>query len=449
MASVFSGNILVIDDTPANLQLLLSLLSQQGYRVRPMPSGRLALQGIHLDYPDLILLDIQMPELDGYQVCEQLKADVRTQDIPIIFISALDEVFDKIKAFKVGGVDYITKPFQSEEVLARVRTHITLSKLQKNLKQENKEQDQKLQEQNLILEKTIGKLKDLNQELEKRLSQLQDAQLQLVQSEKMATLGQLVAGIAHEINNPLGFISANIEHTSEYTQGLIDLVTLYQRKVSEPDLEIQECIEDIDLEFMVEDLPKVVASMKMGSQRIYEISSALRTFARKDSEEKTKFNIHDGIESTLMMLRYRLKSSDERPEINIISEYSELPEIDCFPGKINQVFMNVLSNAIDAFDNDDNKRCNQPQEITIRTSLTTEGKHIAIEIQDNGSGIPEDIQKNIFDNLFTTKPVGKGTGLGLAIAYQIITEQHSGIITCSSTLGQGTAFTITLPLHSN
>ncbi|MBP0018588.1 MAG: hybrid sensor histidine kinase/response regulator [Cyanobacteria bacterium SBLK] len=441
------GNILAIDDTPANLQLLVGLLSKQGYKVRPMPSGTLALQGIHLDYPDLILLDIQMPDMNGYEVCKQLKADDRTRDIPVVFISSLDDVFDKVEAFKAGGIDYITKPFHAEEVFARVQTHITLYRLQKKLQEKTEDQDRQLQEQNLILEQTIERLEEANQELQERFQQLQKAQLQLVQSEKMATLGQLVAGVAHEINNPVGFIEGNVDCALGYIQDLIDLLQLYQNKLPAPDVEIQEYIEEIDLDFLIDDLPKTIASMKTGSARIRNISNSLRTFSRGDSDRKVDFNIHEGIDSTLLILKHRLKDNGERPAIEVIKDYGELPEIECLPGKLNQVFMNLLSNAIDALDEAKNYPNHfQPQQITIKTEIEADKERAIVWIKDNGIGMSEQSQNKVFDHLFTTKEVGKGTGLGLSIAREIIEEKHGGKIWFESELGKGTKFAIALPL---
>ncbi|MBP0017303.1 MAG: hybrid sensor histidine kinase/response regulator [Cyanobacteria bacterium SBLK] len=452
------GSILVIDDTPANLQVLMGLLSERGYEVCPMPSGTLALQGIHLDdYPDLILLDIQMPDLNGYEVCQKLKADERTREIPIIFISALDDLFDKVKAFEAGGIDYIAKPFQAEEVFLRVRTHLTLSRLQKKLKSKTEDQARQIREKNIILEDTVEqlestnhKLEIANQELKLNLEQLQSTQLQLVQNEKMATLGQLVAGVAHEINNPVVFIDGNIHHALEYVRDLISLVELYQEQVGDPNDKIRNYTEAIDLDFLIEDLPKTITSMKEGADRIRNISYSLRTFSRGDSDRPIKFNIHEGIDSTLLILKHRLKDNGVRPEIEIVKKYGDLPEIACFPGKLNQVFMNLLSNAIDALDEALNNPSHcQPQQIIVKTEISAEKEQATIWIEDNGMGMSEEVKNKVFDRLFTTKEVGKGTGLGLAIAREIIEEKHGGQIWLESEAGQGTKFAIALPLSSS
>ena len=444
------GNILVVDDTPANLQLLIGLLSKKGYTVRPIPSGKLALQGIHLDYPDLILLDIQMPDMDGYEVCKHLKADSRTQDIPVIFISALDDVFDKIKAFEVGGIDYITKPFHAEEVFSRVKTHITLYRLQKQLQEKTVDQELELQNKNLILEQIIDRLEKTNQELQKRMEELQKTQLQLVKSEKMASIGQLFSGIAHEINNPVGFISGNLDYATEYIQDLMNLLKLYQQGFEHNSQTIQEKVEEIELDYLLTDLPELIESMKEGTNRITEISKSMRTFSRTDTTSKVAFNIHDGIDSTLLILRHRLKADEKRPEIKVVKNYGNLPEINCYPGQLNQVFMNIMANAIETLEESNVGKTfaeikAAPNQITITTEIDSEKQQTIIQIRDNGKGMSEEVKQNIFEHLFTTKPVGKGTGLGLSISRQIVEEKHGGKITCISELGRGTEFAISLP----
>lgn len=447
-----SGNILMIDDTPANLQVLMSLLSAQGYTVRPIPSGKLALQGIHLDYPDLILLDISMPDMDGYQVCQHLKQDERTRDIPVIFVSALDAMFDKLKAFEVGGIDYITKPFQAEEVLVRVRTHLALHKLQKQLLVKTEIQEEKLAKQNAALQQMNQQLSVANQELSRRLKQLQNTQLQLVQSEKMATLGQLVAGVAHEINNPIGFLKGNIDPAQSYIEDLLGLLDLYQEVFPDPGGKIARKIEAIELDFLREDLPKLITSMSLGVDRLRQISKSLRTFSRTDTDKKVSFNLHDGIESTLLMLKHRLKANENRPEINIVKDYGDLPKVKCFPGQLNQVFMNLFANAIDALDESNTGRtfaeiAAHPNQIFIQTQPID--RNILIKIADNGKGMPEEVKQRIFEQGFTTKPVGKGTGLGLAISRQIIEVRHGGLLKCQSELGKGTELAIVLPTGKN
>ncbi|MGB0561259.1 MAG: trifunctional serine/threonine-protein kinase/ATP-binding protein/sensor histidine kinase [Spirulinaceae cyanobacterium] len=280
------------------------------------------------------------------------------------------------------------------------------------------------------------------------LTDLQHAQLQLVQSEKMSALGNLVAGVAHEINNPVGFLQGNIQPAQDYVQDLLGLIDLYQEKVPNPDTDIVEEIEAIDLEFIREDLPNLIGSMNTGVDRIRNISNSLRTFSRKDQEHKTVFNLHDGIESTLLILKHRTKANEQRPAVQILKNYGDLPEVQCFPGQLNQVFMNILANAIDAFDEANQGKTYDeieasPNQIAIATSVIDE--QVQIKIQDNGCGMKPETVERIFEQGFTTKGVGKGTGLGMAIAHQIITEKHGGTITCTSQLGTGTTFIIVLP----
>ncbi|MDZ8029548.1 sensor histidine kinase [Nostoc sp. DedSLP04] len=288
-------------------------------------------------------------------------------------------------------------------------------------------------------------------ELKTALSELQRTQAQVVQSEKMSSLGQLVAGIAHEINNPVNFIHGNLTYLDEYTENLLQMIYLYQERHSSHDPEIQALAEKIDLEFLVEDLQKMLSSMKMGTERIRNIVLSLRNFSRMDEAEFKTVDIHEGIESTLLILQHRLKDKPDRPAIEVIKDYGNLPQVECYPGQLNQVLMNILVNAIDALDEADIKRTSQqiqenPSQITIRTSVV-DSQSIEIAIADNAQGMPESVQNRIFDPFFTTKPVGKGTGMGMAISYQIITEKHGGKLLCFSSLGQGTNFIIQVPIR--
>ncbi len=287
------------------------------------------------------------------------------------------------------------------------------------------------------------------QELEQALQDLQNAQLQIVQSEKMASLGNLVAGVAHEINNPIGFLNGSINNAKDYVQDLLRHLRLYQQHYPQAATPIQNHAEDIDLEFLSEDLPKLLDSMKGATDRITSISTSLRTFSRADTDYKVSANLHEGLDSTLLILKYRLKANEHRPAINIIKEYGKLPQIKCFPSQINQVFMNILANAIDVFDEMAQTQSfvelqANRQKITIYTQAVE--NWVQIRICDNGKGMTEDVSAKIFDHLFTTKAVGKGTGFGLAIARQIVVEKHNGELSVHSTPGQGTEFTILLPV---
>ncbi|MBW4569207.1 MAG: PAS domain-containing protein [Tolypothrix carrinoi HA7290-LM1] len=291
------------------------------------------------------------------------------------------------------------------------------------------------------------KLQQQAEYLENTLNQLQRTQAKLIQSEKMSSLGNMVAGVAHEINNPVNFIHANLTPACEYSQDLLQLVELYQQYYPNSPEEIEEKIEDIDLDFIKEDLMKLLQSMRVGTQRIREIVLSLRNFSRLDEAEFKQVNIHEGIESTLMILHNRLKAKPEHPEISVIKEYGKLPAVECYPGQLNQVFMNIFANSIDALEESFVK--NKEQKINPQICISTEvvnSNWIAIRIADNGQGIPPEILSKLFDPFFTTKDVGKGTGLGLSISYQIVVDKHGGKLSCHSILGQGAEFVIEIPV---
>ncbi|MBE9208117.1 AAA family ATPase [Nostoc sp. LEGE 06077] len=311
---------------------------------------------------------------------------------------------------------------------------------------------QQLEEYNHNLEEKVAtrtiELKDKNKILQQALQELQRTQAQLIQSEKMSSLGQMVAGIAHEINNPINFIHGNLVHTSEYINDLLKLVALYQQEYPHPTEIITEKSEEIDFDFLIDDLPKTIDSMKIGSSRIRDIILGLRNFSRLDESEMKPVNIHEGIDNTLMILQHQFKEKSHLPEIKVIKEYADLPEVNCYAGQLNQVFMNILSNAIDvlegSFGNNQNQPKNEHPQIKICTELA-DSHTIRIKIADNGSGIPETIRQKIFDPFFTTKAVGSGTGLGLSISYQIVVDKHQGNLFFNSELGQGTEFVIEIP----
>ncbi|WP_242017766.1 sensor histidine kinase [Trichocoleus sp. FACHB-69] len=326
------------------------------------------------------------------------------------------------------------------------------------------------------LERTITKsqrveeaLRQTNKRLLQTLKTLRQTQAQLIQSEKMSSLGQLVAGVAHEINNPVTFIHGNLPYVNDYVSDLLDLLSLYQQRYPDPDLDIQEKAEAIDLDFITQDLPKTLSSMKVGTDRIHQIVKSLRSFSRLDEAKKKRVDIHEGINSTLLILQHRLKATGVNPGIVVIKEYGILPPVECYPGPLNQVFMNILSNAIDALVEMETEEWElltgkqkdaisssqfpipNPQSKTPTIRIRTEAveNSVLISIADNGSGISEAIREQIFDPFFTTKPVGKGTGIGLSISYQIVVEKHKGVLKCLSELGKGTEFLIEIPIQGS
>ncbi|MEP0872037.1 ATP-binding protein [Trichocoleus desertorum AS-A10] len=291
-----------------------------------------------------------------------------------------------------------------------------------------------------------------NGHLQATLRELQQAQSQLVHSEKMSSLGQLVAGVAHEINNPVNFIHGNLVHASQYTQDLLALLGSYQAQFPDIPTKLQAQAEEIDLEFLQEDLPKLLTSMKVGADRIRDIVQSLRNFSRLDEAEVKDVNIHEGIDSTLMILQNRLKAKPEHPAIQVIKEYGKLPLVECYSGQLNQVFMNILTNAIDALDEysaqlDATDKKLAPT-ITIRT-LQRGSDRVVVQIADNGPGMSASVQQRLLDPFFTTKPVGKGTGLGMSISYQIVVEKHGGSLECISAPGEGTEFVIEVPMRQS
>ncbi len=322
----------------------------------------------------------------------------------------------------------------------------------KKLTSELKQQRSQLRSALQIKENLAEIAEAQSKKLEKSLRELQQTQAQLVQAEKMSSLGQLVAGVAHEINNPVNFIYGNLKYAKDYTQCLLNLVYLYQQFYANPVSKVQEYIKEIELDFLLDDLPKILNSMEVGAERISEIVLSLRNFSRLDEAEKKRVDIHQGLDSTLLILQSRFKDSVDHPGIKVVKNYGDLPLVDCYAGQLNQVFMNIISNAIDALDNYDSRRAiaeinANPNIITITTEIIE--TNCVIRIADNGSGITEAVKERLFDPFFTTKPVGKGTGLGLSISYQIIVEKHGGTLKCISEPGQGTEFWIEIPLSMN
>jgi len=364
---------------------------------------------------DLIITDLNMPQMDGLTLLEKIGEFDPNLKIIVLVLTAYDDLQNIRTAMNRGAFDFLTKPINFKD-----------------------------------LEITIERALNLAQNMRENQEKLQEAQAQITQYEKMSALGNLVAGIAHEINNPLGYITGNLDIAQDYIEDLLSLIDLYQQQIPEPGEAIAQKIADIEWPYLQTELPKVLQAMTLGTDRILEISQSLRTFARGDTETKIACNIHDGLNSTLLILKHRLKANRRRPAIEIIKNYSDLPPIRCYLGQLNQVFMNILSNAIDALEENSNKY--EPTDylstpsIWIQTEQQPEKNEIVVRIRDNGPGMRSEVRERIFDRLFTTKPVGVGTGLGLSICRQIIIEKHGGQIRCTSQPGEGTEFVIEIPL---
>jgi len=415
------ADILIVDDVPDNIRFLSSFLVEQGYQVRKAVSGQMALRAIRALTPDLILLDINLPDISGYEICRQLKEEPLFEMIPIIFLSAGNEAIDKVKAFQIGASDYITKPFYLEEVLVRIQTQLTIQGLQKELKSQNKQ-------------------------LKKALEELKLTQASLVQQEKMGMLRKIVAGVAHEINNPLSFIACNIKPTQDYIGQLLTLINLYQQKTLDPDPSIKAYLEEIDLDFLTSDLLSTIRSMANGAERIRTVVLALRIFTRLDESGIKQVSLQEGIDNVLSLLQHRLTAGNDDITISVRKEYKDLPSVTCHAEQINQVVFNLLCNAIDAVE-EKIKKGNYHDvvpEISIDAYLIERSK-VCIRVCDNGIGIPEANKPYLFEPFFTTKSAGHGVGLGLATSRQIIEEVHRGSLSYRSTVDEGSEFIIQIP----
>ncbi|GAX37136.1 hybrid sensor histidine kinase/response regulator [Nodularia sp. NIES-3585] len=414
----FVADILIVDDKLENIRFLSEFLSQNNYQVRKAINGQAALTSVNSLPPDLILLDINMPGMGGYEVCQHLKNDPATSAIPVIFLSAGNEVNDKILAFEAGGIDYITKPFNLEEILVRVKTQLKVQQLQK-------------------------KLSDRNQEIQTMLLELQKTEAALIQKEKLVNASQITAGISHEINNPLSFIVGNLKPASEYSENLIKLIQLYQQAFPDATPEIKDFIESIELDFLIPDLRTIITSLHTGAERIRSVIIAMHIFSRLHESGIKEINIQESIESVLLILRYQLVLDNGEIKISVVRNYEATPKILGQGNLLNQALLNILQNAIQSLESKISSVIDSSFKPTIWINLsTTEQQQIRISIKDNGIGISPENQPRLFEPFFTTKSPGKGVGLGLFTSYQIITEFHKGTLTYHDCPEGGSEFII-------
>lgn len=400
MLQTYAGTILVVDDNPTNLKLLLDVLGGDKFQVKIAKSGEEALKKLEYSLPDIILLDIQMPGMDGFETCKYIQANPTTNTIPIIFMTSQDSVMSKVKGLQMGAVDYITKPFHQEEVIARIDVHLRLHR----------------------------------------------TQLQLLQAAKQLAVGQLAAGVAHEINNPINFIYGNLRHMEGYIGSLLELIEHYEQQQDR--FSIQRFQDEVNLNFVRQDIPKLLSSMSHGAERIRNLVRSLHNFSRFNESEWKQVDISEGLDNTLVLLSDRLRPiTAEAPGIKIIRDYQVVPQALCYPALVNEALMHLMLNAIEALERKILGAVSAfAPELLIRTNVSEDQQHILIHIQDNGTGIDYGVQQRMFEQFYTTKKIGQGMGLGLAIAQQIVEQRHRGKLTYESALGEGSCFTVHLPM---
>jgi len=412
------ATILIADDAPQNLAVLGEVLRPL-YRVRAANSGEKAFSAANsLPRPDLILLDIMMPGMDGFETLRRLRANEATVDIPVMFVTALQSEQDEQRGFELGAADYIHKPINATIVLARVRAQLEAKAARDMLKWNN---------QRLV------------SQVESGAHALERAQIQLLQSEKLAAMGQLAAGVAHEINNPIGFVGSNLVTLDNYLHNIFEIIAAYEQSAGQScnDATLaaaRQLRQKFDYDFLQQDIIQLLAESRDGMERVRRIVRDLKDFARSGDNEWQWADLQQGIETTLNIIL-----SEFKYRCTVTKNYAELPRIFCLPSQLNQVFMNLLINAGQAIEG--------KGEITITTECV--GSHgVRVSVSDTGKGISPEVQARIFEPFYTTKPIGQGTGLGLSLAWSIV-QRHQGHIEVTSNVGKGTIFSVNLPVEPN
>ncbi|MFH1491441.1 MAG: response regulator [Pseudomonadota bacterium] len=407
--------ILIVDDDLVSRKTLQKLMTSIG-ECEAVENGEDALRAAEMENPpDLILLDIMMPGLDGLEVCRRLKAAPGTKDIPVIFLSANTRVEDITRGFEMGAVDYVTKPFRREEVKARVRTHLSLKKMREDLHAKN-----------IVLQEQV-------REIREKTEQLRQRDLQLIEMDRIAGIGALAAGIAHEINNPLGFVKSSVGFLKKSLDRMIEMTGYWDNRPFSEDLlkEYKNLLDQLNFQDLKGSLDKRFDRANRGIERIMRIVSSLRSFSRLDMEAMGEIDLNRTMEEAIELL-----STQEIKDVQFIREFRDVPPMECFPAEINQVLLHILKNAVDALGGSGT--------ITLSTSYDMEGDQISINVIDNGRGMSPEILRQAFNPFFTTKPVGSGTGVGLSLAEKIV-RRHGGRIDITSKEGEGTAVVMTFP----
>jgi signal transduction histidine kinase len=423
------ANILIVDDQLDNLRLLTEILTGEGFKVRKVVNGTRALEAAQLAPPDLILLDIMMPDMNGFQLCQRLKAAPQTQEVPLIFLSALDDISDKVNAFALGGVDYITKPFQREEVLARVKTHLKILNL-----------TQTLQQQNAQLTAEIAQRKASEAALEKALVDLTMAQEQIITREKLAAMGALTAGIAHELRNPLNFVN-------NYAEGSIELAAELREQLQTPPEfpDPTAATATAAIGELLTDLVENAMAIRQHGQRAVNVINSMMQHIRMEPSTPQLTDLHALLDEAFALTHGSKQLQHPGLTVSIIRKYA--PEVNLFPcfiSELRRAFINLLENAFDALEQKQ-RQLGPIFSPEIKLQTVHRGNQIEIRVQDNGIGIQEGYQAKIFEPFFTTKPPHQGTGLGLSMTHEIVVGQHGGTLTLATELGVFSEFILTLP----